>query len=68
MRELDSILLAFFERSAARMTAEEMTAFEAVLELPDPVLHAYLLGRDEPADAAIAEIIARIRAGAGSEP
>ena len=68
MRELDALLVDFFDRSAARMTDEEMTAFEAVLELPDPVLHAYLLGRDEPADTASAQIIERIRAGAPSEP
>ena len=67
MRELDALLVAFFDRCAAGFTEAEMTAFERVLELPDPVLHAYLLGRDEPADVATAELIGRIRASIGSE-
>jgi antitoxin CptB len=67
MRELDALLLAFVDRCGAGMTDAEMTAFEAVLELPDPELHAYLLGRDEPAEAATAKIIERIRASVGSE-
>jgi antitoxin CptB len=68
MRELDALLLTFFDRSAARMADEEIAAFERVLELPDPVLHSYLLGRSAPEDAAIAKLVDRIRAGAGSEP
>ena len=68
MRELDSLLLGFFDRFAARMADAEIAAFEAVLELPDPVLYSYLLGRSAPDDIAIAELIERIRAGAGPEP
>ena len=68
MRELDALLLAFVERAAAGMTDSEMAVFEEILELPDPVLHAYLLGRSAPADAATATLIERIRASVGSEP
>lgn len=67
MRELDALLLAFVDRSAAGFTDAEIAVFEAILELPDPKLHAYLLGRDEPADVATAKIIERIRASVGSE-
>jgi antitoxin CptB len=67
MRELDSLLLNFFDRCEAKLTEREIAAFEGVLELPDPVLHSYLLGRSAPDDHAIAQIIERIRAGAGSE-
>ena len=67
MRELDSLLIDFVDRCAARFTAAEMAAFEGVLELPDPVLHSYLLGRSAPADAATAELIERIRASVGSD-
>ena len=66
MRELDALLLAFFERAAANLTDAEMTAFEGILELPDPLLHSYLLGRSAPDDVATAELIERIRACAGS--
>ena len=68
MRELDALLLAFFDRRAARFTEEEIAVFEAVLELPDPVLHSYLLGRSAPDDVATAELIERIRASANSAP
>jgi succinate dehydrogenase flavin-adding protein (antitoxin of CptAB toxin-antitoxin module) len=67
MRELDALLLAFVEQSAAKLTDAEMGVFEGILELPDPVLHSYLLGRSAPDDAAIAELIERIRASVGSD-
>lgn len=68
MRELDALLLAFVDRAAAGMTEAEMSAFEAVLELPDPVLHSYLLGRSDPKDAHIAALLERIRAGVEAAP
>jgi antitoxin CptB len=68
MRELDSLLLAFVERAAAKLTTEEIGEFEAFLELPDPTVYSYLLGRSAPADAATAALIARIRASVGASP
>ena len=68
MRELDALLIGFVDRCGAGFTAVEMATFEGVLELPDPVLHSYLLGRSAPADAATAEFIERIRASVGFEP
>jgi antitoxin CptB len=68
MRELDALLIAFVDRSAAAFTETEIAVFERVLELPDPVLHSYLLGRSAPDDSAIAELIERIRAGGGLSP
>ena len=63
MRELDALLLAFVDSAGAALTEAETASFEAILELPDPVLHSYLLGRSAPDDAATAELIERIRAG-----
>jgi len=68
MRELDALLLAFVESEATGLDAKEMAAFEGILELPDPVLHSYLLGRSVPDDAAIADLIERIRASVSPEP
>jgi antitoxin CptB len=62
MRELDALLIRFVERSAGSLTAAEMARFEEILELPDPVLHAYLLGRSAPPDAATNALLERIRA------
>ena len=66
MRELDALLTGFVDRAAAELTDAEMAVFEGILELPDPVLHSYLLERSAPDDAATAELIERIRAGGNS--
>jgi antitoxin CptB len=62
MRELDAVLNAFLAGNAAVLTETEIACFEAILELPDPTLHAYLLGRSAPADAATVSLLERIRA------
>ena len=62
MRELDAVLAAFVDAQGARLSDAELGCFEAILELPDPTLHAYLLGRSAPADIATAALIERIRA------
>jgi antitoxin CptB len=67
MRELDALLVAFLDRRVGDLTDAEMSAFEGILELPDPTLHSYLLGRSAPDDAATAELIERIRASVDPE-
>jgi antitoxin CptB len=62
MRELDAVLAGFLEAAAADLTATDIEHFEAILELPDPTLHAYLMGRSAPPDAITAALIERIRA------
>jgi antitoxin CptB len=64
MRELDAVLQTFLEAEAARLTDAEIGCFEQILELPDPALHAYLLGRSAPDDPSIAALLERIRTGA----
>jgi antitoxin CptB len=61
MRELDAVLLGFLETRAAELSEAEIASFEQILELPDPVLYAYLLGRSAPTDAAAAALVERIR-------
>jgi antitoxin CptB len=62
MRELDALLAAFVARHASTLSDAEAAHFEAILELPDAVLHDYLLGRDAPADPATVTLLERIRA------
>jgi antitoxin CptB len=66
MRELDAVLHAFLDGHAAGLGEAEIEHFEAILELPDPTLHAYLLGRSAPTDEPTATLIQRIRASVGS--
>jgi succinate dehydrogenase flavin-adding protein (antitoxin of CptAB toxin-antitoxin module) len=63
MRELDAVLHAFLD--ANTLTDDEVGQFEAILELPDPTLHAYLLGRSAPTDEPTLTLIERIRASVG---
>jgi len=62
MRELDTVLAAFVDAEGGRLDDTDIACFEAILELPDPTLHAYLLARSAPDDAATAALIERIRA------
>lgn len=67
MRELDTLLRTFVDAEAQRLSETEMAVFEGILELPDPVLHSYLLGRSVAADAATVAFIERIRASVRAE-
>jgi succinate dehydrogenase flavin-adding protein (antitoxin of CptAB toxin-antitoxin module) len=51
MKELDLLLAGYLHGRWVGAAAEERAAFEAFLELPDPVIAGYLLGGDEPPDA-----------------
>jgi antitoxin CptB len=63
MRELDAVLQSFLAAAGRDgLGDDDLARFEAILDLPDPTLLAYLCGRSEPADAAIAALIERIRA------
>jgi antitoxin CptB len=61
MRELDAVLQGFVERVVPALSESELASFEAILDLPDPTLHAYLMGRSAPDDPVIAALIDRIR-------
>jgi len=63
MRELDAVLEGFVDANATTLTPNEIACFEAILDLPDPTLHAYLLGRSVPPDPATAALVEHIRAG-----
>lgn len=68
MRELDAILARFLAQRFDALSAAERSAFEVVLDLPDPVLHAYLLGRTRPEDPHVDQVIAAIRGCAEASP
>jgi len=61
MKELD-VLLERFARVLPRESAPEWRVFAELLELPDPVLAAYLLGGETPAEPHLAQAIGRMRA------
>jgi antitoxin CptB len=61
MRELDVLLTRYLERTYADTSADERAVFAQLLDLPDPELFGYLVGRTVAGEAVQREIIARIR-------
>ena len=61
MKELDVLLLGYLERYYPDVSAEERSIFAELLALQDPQLFGYLIGREVPADAAVAHVIRKIR-------
>jgi antitoxin CptB len=57
MRELDVLLQRYLEQRYACAPKEEQQAFEALLELPDPELFAYVVKRDQPSDPQCANVV-----------
>jgi antitoxin CptB len=62
MKELDLLLVGWLDRWYPGASATQVAAFETVLEQQDPVLVAWLLRRERPADPAVAEIVDAILA------
>lgn len=60
MRELDDLLMAYVEQRYDDADDNEKAAFEALLALPDPDLVAYLLKKQQPDSAPIADVISRV--------
>ena len=61
MRELDAILKHFLAATYDTLDDEDKARFSALLELPDPDLQAYLVGRNAPADEPLERLLERIR-------
>ena len=47
-KEMDLLVGSFADRYLAGMTAAELDLFEPLLDLPEPVLYAWLIGREAP--------------------
>jgi len=60
MRELDVLLQRYLEQRYASASQEEQQAFEALLELPDPELFAYVVNREQPSDPHLINVVARL--------
>ena len=61
MRELDAILTNFLQASYGALSTDDKARFGALLELPDPDLHAYLVGRNDATDPPLERLLSRIR-------
>jgi antitoxin CptB len=61
MRELDVVLLRYLEEDYPRASLADRAAFAQILELQDPEIFGYLVGRQTPAEASLGNVVARIR-------
>ena len=61
-KEMDLILGRFADAHLAGMGAEEMSEFEQLIALPDPVLTQWFSQDETPAEPQFAELIAAMRA------
>ncbi len=60
MKELDQLLTRYLDTRYAAADEHEKSEFREILNLPDPELAGYFLGRQVPEDAAIARAVERI--------
>ena len=60
MRELDVLLMRYFENHYAQAGIERQQAFEALLDLQDPEILSYLTGAQTPARQDIADVIQQL--------
>jgi antitoxin CptB len=68
MRELDVVLGRFLEQGYEELSESQKLLFGQFLELQDPELYAYVLGRAKPQDPALADLLERIRNSHRSAP
>jgi len=61
MRELDELLLRYFEHVYPASDEDERSAFRRLLTLPDPELVAYLLGGESTGQSVTDRVLERIR-------
>jgi antitoxin CptB len=61
MRELDVLLLRYLDQEYPSAAPADRAAFVRILELQDPELFGYLVGRSTPEDDTVRHVIARIR-------
>jgi len=60
MRELDVVMLRFLEQRYPAASDDERFAFESLLELQDPVLLAYVTGKESPDNKVVADVVAQL--------
>jgi antitoxin CptB len=61
MKELDLLLTTYLRDGWIRAGSAERAAFERILDLPDPLLAAYLMQRESPSDPDLESLLAILR-------
>ena len=61
MKELDLLTLGYLERHYPSASAADQQAFADLLEVQDPLLMSYVVGRQTPTDPATAHVVSIMR-------
>jgi len=61
MLELDLLFGEFLDHGYARLDGDEQQRFDDLLDYPDAVLLEWLMGRAQPADRDVVQLINKIR-------
>lgn len=61
MKELDVLLEGFFVAEYDQLSASDQAAFYSLVQAEDPDIYNFFLGREQPDDAAVAALVARIQ-------
>lgn len=61
MLELDLLLRDFLERGYGQLDTDAQRCFDRLLDYPDAVLLEWLMGRIQPTDKDVAELVQQIR-------
>ncbi len=61
MKELDLLLTRYVDEQYRDATPELQEAFRQLLESQDPLIHAYLVGSELPADPLLSALIRDVR-------
>ncbi len=61
MKELDLVLMRYLRERWPAATVAEKESFERILDLPDPLLAAYLTGRERSSDGEVQELLDQMR-------
>lgn len=61
MKELDILIMPFFENEYDRLSTEEQQAFVRLLDYQDPQLFSWLMNQSQPEDSQLLNIIKQIQ-------
>jgi antitoxin CptB len=67
MKELDVLLTRYLDEQYSGAPAGQQQAFRDLLDSPDPLIYAYFLGCQMPADATLSLVLQRITAAATND-
>lgn len=67
MKELDLLLTGYVDGDYRRADQDHQEAFRRLLDCPDPTIYDYVLGRAQPPDAVLADLIRRITGTPGGQ-